>query len=82
MSSAGEGGAQRKKEASQGPHKLLPSHPSPGKSQEPAQLKGSAGSASQPGWAPGGAAPLGQAREGAEGPEGDPGTSRGEAGAD
>lgn len=82
MSRAGEGGAQREKEASQGPSKLLSSHPSPRESQEPVRLKRSMGSASQPGPGSQGcsAARAGQG-ETVKGHRGDPGAS-GEAGAE
>ena len=83
MSRAREGGAQMEKEANQGPNKLIPSHPSPKESQEPAQLKGSTGSASQQGRGPWGntAARAGQ-EETAKGYQGGPGASGGEAGAE
>lgn len=82
MSGAGEGGAQRAKEASEGTHELLPSHPSPRESQDQPNSRAVRAEPACQGRAPSGAAPLGQARERAEGHEGDPGASGGEAGAE
>lgn len=82
MSGVGEGGAQREKEASEGPHELLPCHPSPRESQDQPNSRAVRAAPACQGRAPRGAAPLGQARERGEGHEGDPGASGGEAGAE
>lgn len=70
------------KEASEGPHELLPSHPSPRESQDQPNSRAVRAEPACQGRAPRGAAPLGQARERAEWHEGDPGASGGEAGAE